>query len=406
MSIEKLRIDEYTIYEGEVENEKPNGKGKIIDTRYSSWAGGDDVYEGNFIDGKLHGKGKSKTIVNGYGKNHFQIREGDFVNGELHGKGKITWTDQDWMKEGDFTNGVLHGKGYEKAVYDEYEGDFVDGKRHGKGKRVISNVISEGDFINNEFVTGKKTYPDGDIFEGNFNYGKLHGKGKKTFSNGDIYEGDFVLDKEHGTGKLTGKDGKIYEGEFADGKPIKPAELPEVLKRNYQEYLELKNNIEIKLKNGDIFIGGVVDSKPHGKGELVNINGDTEEVIFFFGLQVITGSDGIIINRGTIIMSNGAVHTGDFIDRKLQKGMIEYKVNNTKYKEEGDFVDDKLNGKGKITKHISVYEEIMTDIGEWSVETTIYEGDFVNGELHGKGKKTYHSGKVEEGNWDNGKFVE
>jgi len=39
---------------------------------------------------------------------------------------------------------------------------------------------------------------------------------KKTYSNGDVYEGDFVDGKRHGNGKMTYADGKVKEGRWED----------------------------------------------------------------------------------------------------------------------------------------------------------------------------------------------
>ncbi len=47
---------------------------------------------------------------------------------------------------------------------------------------------------------------------------KMHGKGKKTWFDGDVYEGEFMNDKMHGKGKKTWFDGDVYEGELMGGK--------------------------------------------------------------------------------------------------------------------------------------------------------------------------------------------
>ena len=46
-----LKLDDGSLYEGEVVDGKPHGKGKQILTNGS-------IYEGDFADGKRHGKGK------------------------------------------------------------------------------------------------------------------------------------------------------------------------------------------------------------------------------------------------------------------------------------------------------------------------------------------------------------
>jgi hypothetical protein len=42
--------------------------------------------------------------------------------------------------------------------------------------------------------TGKLTYPNGDIYEGQFFEDKISGKGKVYYANGDIYDGQFKDD--------------------------------------------------------------------------------------------------------------------------------------------------------------------------------------------------------------------
>ena len=41
---------------------------------------------------------------------------------------------------------------------------------------------------------------------------------KKTFKNGEIYEGEFDNDLPNGQGKILYTDGRSYEGGFRDGK--------------------------------------------------------------------------------------------------------------------------------------------------------------------------------------------
>jgi len=55
--MEKLTFKNGSVYEGEILDGKPHGKGKcIIKPVYENE--GDDEYEGDFVNGKLHGKGK------------------------------------------------------------------------------------------------------------------------------------------------------------------------------------------------------------------------------------------------------------------------------------------------------------------------------------------------------------
>jgi len=226
MAKEKITLEDGSVYEGELVNGVPHGKGKCT----SSTGGGIViVYEGDWVEAKRTGKGK-QTFSNG------NVFEGDFVDDKLHGKGKQTYCDGD-VYEGDFVDDKLQGKG-KITLHDGgvYEGDFVDGKLHGKGK---------------------KTYKDGKVEEGDFVDYKLHGKGKQTFSNGNVYEGDFVGGKLQGKGKLTKTNGDVYEGEFT--------------------YYALQGNGKMAYANGDVYEGDFVNDKLQGKGKKTYKDGKVEE---------------------------------------------------------------------------------------------------------------------------------
>jgi len=129
----KLILDD-GVYEGEVSNYIPHGKGKKTLTDGS-------VYEGDWADGYPNGKG-----IYLYACGH--IYKGDFSGGAMTGKGKIKYVD----------DGVS-----------SYEGDFDDGKPHGTGKMIFS---------------------DGNICEGEFTNGVPCGKSRWTFPKGLSLEED------------------------------------------------------------------------------------------------------------------------------------------------------------------------------------------------------------------------
>ncbi|XP_017529341.3 radial spoke head 1 homolog isoform X2 [Manis javanica] len=78
----------------------------------------------------------------------------------------------------------------------EYEGERNEaGERHGHGKARL---------------------PNGDTYEGNYEYGKRHGQGIYRFKSGARYVGEYVKNKKHGQGTFIYPDGSRYEGEWAD----------------------------------------------------------------------------------------------------------------------------------------------------------------------------------------------
>ena len=103
-----------------------------------------------------------------------------------------------------------------------YEGLVVNGKAEGKGKFTWTNGDRyEGDFSNNE-MNGKGilTYANGDRYEGEFVNGKCHGAGILVFANGDRYEGQFSDNKMHGSGVFVSANGERKEGTFGNGEFI------------------------------------------------------------------------------------------------------------------------------------------------------------------------------------------
>ena len=49
----------------------------------------------------------------------------------------------------------------------------------------------------------KVSYSNGDIYEGELEDGKRHGRGRYEYNTGDIYEGDYANDEACGSGTFT-----------------------------------------------------------------------------------------------------------------------------------------------------------------------------------------------------------
>jgi hypothetical protein len=100
------------------------------------------VYEGDVVNGKPHGRGKMKYSDG-------DVYEGDWKNGERHGKGTYKWTDGR-VYVGDCKDDLRSGKGVMTyANGDIYDGDWKDGKKHGKGSFTTKNGdVKTGDWFN------------------------------------------------------------------------------------------------------------------------------------------------------------------------------------------------------------------------------------------------------------------
>ena len=156
------------IYEGEMKNSLPHGRGKLMYKNGES-------YKGDFKKGEISGRGtflfEDKTEYSG-----------EIVNGNFNGKGKMKWE-----------NGT------------EYVGNFVDSTLCGNG--TITNIQREkyiGDFDKNEFNgQGKYYFSNGDEYEGNFEYGIKRGKGIYKRNDKVNFEGIWNDDLPNGNGVLS-----------------------------------------------------------------------------------------------------------------------------------------------------------------------------------------------------------
>ncbi|KAJ0060474.1 hypothetical protein NL108_012890 [Boleophthalmus pectinirostris] len=84
----------------------------------------------------------------------------------------------------------------EQNLLGEYEGERNEaGERHGSGRAVL---------------------PNGDRYEGQYQYGKRHGQGTYHFRNGARYVGNYFQNMKHGQGTFHYPDGSKYEGSWAE----------------------------------------------------------------------------------------------------------------------------------------------------------------------------------------------
>lgn len=81
-----IKYDNGDVYEGEFEDSKPHGEGKM------TYKDKGRVWEGNWEDGKLQ-KGTCKW------KNSSAVYKGDLVEGKPHGKGKFFFLMEVYTKE-------------------------------------------------------------------------------------------------------------------------------------------------------------------------------------------------------------------------------------------------------------------------------------------------------------------
>ncbi|MBA3722006.1 MAG: hypothetical protein H0W88_06360 [Parachlamydiaceae bacterium] len=262
--------------------------------------------------------------------------EGELVNYQLQGQGKIKFPNG-LFSEGMFKNGLLHGIGRSTNYGFLHEGSFVGGVLHGRGKKTNINapfLYQEGMFIKGELIDGvSNTYNAG--YNGMFLNGMLTGKGSKTLPNGDIYEGNFRRNKLFGSGKIIKKDKTVIEGVFKDDEQVE---------NGYNASKGTKEGVCVSASEKAILEG------------LFSINSFIE---------------------GTWTLPCGIIYIGHFnaLGRMYGEGLCMRKG----VRLEGMFIDDDLNGKGRV-----IFEN-----GD------LLEGDFhYDTRINGKGKYTTLAGEV------------
>merc|ERR1712029_938604 len=118
-------------------------------------------------------------------------------------------------------NGTLEYPGNDEFLRQYYEGDFVNKKA--KGKYTYPN----GDIYNGQWNDGvrqgKGTYKykdDGGVYEGDWVNGIKQGSGVYTFGSGDVFTGTYDNNVRHGEGKLVKADGEERSENWEEGKLI------------------------------------------------------------------------------------------------------------------------------------------------------------------------------------------
>ena len=199
--------DQYSVYNFNLTKDYDfTGKGYHITNNF--------LYYGNIENNKSNGKG---ILINLNGNSVY----GDWENGQCTGKGVLKIKNL-LEYEGDFVNNIKQGHGIEKySDGTTYEGEFKDNKKNGKGKCLLSNgEIYEGEF-NDDLYDGEGTYKwpsESREYTGHFTKGVIDGKGINKYGDGSVYEGYYKKGIKHGYGTYTWPNGKICKGNWVNNK--------------------------------------------------------------------------------------------------------------------------------------------------------------------------------------------
>ena len=233
-----------------------------------------------------------------------------------------------------------------------FSAEFFNPRKYSKGQCIDGNC-NDGQ--------GTFKYKNGDIYEGDFKDGLLHGNGKLTFKDGDIYIGEFKNSNRDGYG-IWKKEGWVTEGywkeDWLHGKVIQVA--PGLKREKFVGEVALYERLEgISNFNDNIFSGIFKNNLPF-KG-------------------IVLGKDGSYFE--------GSIKQDEVYDtRYYDTGYLERIINGDIYV--GETKNGKLTGKGSFL----ILSEPMK---------TLVTGNFINGKLNGKGKRISDDGVIQEGYFKN-----
>jgi hypothetical protein len=296
------------------------------------------TYVGSFHGGKANGPGV--VTIASENQSEDNVYEGNFRDGRAHGPGKFRFHFSHWIYEydGEYKDGAYQNGSFKFSCWTTVgHGKFLDGV-----------VVKHGTM---EFLATKSPGK----YEGDWDENMcMHGHGKIKFEDGRFYEGEFIHGACPSLGFMVLANGSLFEGEIEKGQPKKG---------------------KLLAPNRTIYEGEFLDSLAHGKGVYTGLNeykysGDFEK--------------GLPKGQGEIHYSKTKIFKGK-VDKNSANGYgvmeiaVESEGGDIKCVYEGDFVDNKLSGIGKIS---------MLDV--------VYEGEIDNFAKQGKGitKSFDESGQV------------
>lgn len=143
-------------YVGEVKNDKPHGKGTLIQKKQAKKFNVNDFFDdqGNLDHEKFHWHENEAFFDKIFPETIKYV--GEWKNGKQHGKGTYTKTSNQVEKYvGEWINGKRHGKGIftNSALKLKYVGEWKNDKRHGIGIfTTIDGMVIKGFWKNGSLI--------------------------------------------------------------------------------------------------------------------------------------------------------------------------------------------------------------------------------------------------------------
>lgn len=242
---------------------------------------------------------------------------------------------------------------------EQYVGDMRgDNQRHGKGTLICPEYTYTGFWDNN----------------------LRHGQGTATYANGDIYTGEWQWGKKHGHGELIER--------------VKNSVFIEQYKGNF-ELDEKEGQGTQDLLNGMSYTGSFKRGLFHGKGKLKNdMTNYSYDGVFFKGKPQGLGIENY---------EDGSYFEGEF-HQGYKHGKGTLKINKNNYEYVGDWQFGVQQGYGietcapMLSSQMASEKKKMTS-KKWSNKRCLYEGEFWNNEKHGVGLELDGTGDFYYGGW-------
>lgn len=426
----KLFAGDRLFYEGDWKDGRMSGNGKLYDAsakvlfegafeaglRHGFGVLYDDsgskVYEGNWILDQRYGFGKT---FDKDGKVRFAgnwVEDKESGKGEIRRFGKVKLYQLDgvtpvseeevevaYVSQVEYKDGILFKQSGLEMVY---RGDFNDaGELNGTGEAgyITGSVAAsvgvlnrwqpfyKGEFKNGQISGAGVFYNNSGVavYDGQVGGGKQTGTGISYTSTGQLqFYGTWRDGKQNGRGWVYSYDTAdtavantsftITEADFVDGVQVYSGHA-------YRVYSNVKNGAgagkgsQYWIYDADKKESLIIASQAGSKGRLV-----------YEGELL----DGLRHGQGVETLPNGGKYTGTFSHNKWDGiGVLETTENDKAVKYNGDFVNGRKTGKGKLYVN----------------QTLVYEGQFLNDSRSGYGVSYYDNGLKEyEGDFIGDKF--
>lgn len=290
------------------------------------------TYQGEF-------EGLLKSGTGRYDWNNGNSYTGEWSNDTINGQGVLSFADGSVLT-GRFENNIFIDGTYTYTQNDvEYEITFQDSESKTAVIHFTDGTSYSGDFLGNDLSgTGTMNFANGDCYEGGFLSGARENSGTYTWADGEYYTGQWHNDVIDGQGVYVFANGSSCDGSFKDGCFVSGDYKTTINNKEATVTYSSKKveEVNIWLKNGSHYYGGVSAGTPSGNGTLEYSSGDKYIGDFANGKK---SGDGVYT------WASGARYDGKWKNDMMNgKGTYYYPPNSKAIKVDGSFESNQPTG--------------------------------------------------------------